>query len=97
MGPHGEYRLADVSIATIDGRARFSARLIGPIGRSVWARAWISSDEGTLGETASPMAFAEETVMLDVPLPSSIEGCSAYMRIESAPLQTEHVVAIRLG
>jgi len=75
-----------------EGDARFSARLMGPSGKDVWARAWIGNDEGTLEEAASPKALAGETITLNVSLPASTQGCSAYMRIESSPLQTEHVV-----
>lgn len=96
MGPHGEYRLADVSITTLDGQARFSARVVGPAGKTAWARAWISNEQGTLSEAASPMLLTDDIVTLDVTLPESTEGCTAYMRIESAPLQTEHVVSLKL-
>ena len=95
MGPQGAYRLSDVSMVVIDGYARFSALLIGPDSKNVWARAWIGSDQGTLGETSSPKHLAGEAVTLDVPLPASTRGYAAYMRIESAPLQTEHVVSHR--
>jgi hypothetical protein len=97
MGPNGEYRLSEVSINLLDDEVRFSARLEGPAGKNAWARVWISDAEGTLGEAASPMVRIGEAVTLDVPLPASTKGCVAYMRIESAPLQTEHVVSLSLG
>ena len=96
MGPHGEYRLADVALDTTGDSARFSAKLMGPNQANVWARAWISNDQGTISEAASPMHLAGDRVTLDVPLPASTEGCEAYMRLESAPLETEHVVKLRL-
>jgi len=96
MGPHGEYRLSDVALDITGGSARFSAKLIGPQQANVWARAWISNDQGTISETASQMHPAGDRVTLDVPLPASTEGCEAYMRLESAPLETEHVVKLRL-
>jgi hypothetical protein len=76
--------------------AIFKARLNGPEGSPVWARAWLSTEEDTLAESASPQMKAGDEVTLEVILQSNESPHSAYMRIESAPLHTEHVVALKL-
>jgi hypothetical protein len=76
--------------------ARFSAVLNGPAGQPVWARAWRSTEAGTLSEAASPQMTAGDAVVLHVPWPLGEEPRFAYIRIESAPLKTEHVVGARL-
>jgi hypothetical protein len=76
--------------------AIFKAKLNGPAGSPVWARAWLSTEEGTLAESASPQMKAGDEVTLEVILRSSESPRSAYMRIESAPLHTEHVVGLKL-
>ncbi len=76
--------------------AIFTAKLNGPAGAPVWVRAWLSTEAGTLAETASPQLTAGEHVTLEVKLPGTESPETAYMRIESAPLKTEHVVALRL-
>ena len=76
--------------------AVFKARLNGPEGRPVWARAWLSTEAGTLAESASPQLKAGDEVTLEVALRGAVLPRFAYMRIESAPLHTEHVVVRRL-
>jgi hypothetical protein len=77
--------------------AIFKARLNGPAGVPVWARAWLSTEVGTLAESASPELRSGDEVKLEVVLGSSESPGYAYMRIESAPLNTEHVVGLKLG
>src|SRR5436190_11941667 len=74
--------------------AVFKAKLNGPQGAPVWARAWLSTEAGTLAEVASPRLMAGDDVVLEVILRSDGSPQSAYMRIESAPLKTEHVVML---
>ena len=76
--------------------AVFRARLNGPAGRPVWTRAWLSTEAGTLAESASPQMKAGDEVTLEVALRGAVSPQFAYMRIESAPLQTEHVVVRKL-
>jgi hypothetical protein len=76
--------------------AVFKAKLDAPEGKPVWARAWLSTEEGTLAESASPQLMAGDEVTLEVTLESPESPQFAYMRIESAPLATEHVVGLKL-
>jgi len=93
-----DYALSNVRLEIPDPRtAIFRARLNGPEGAAVWARAWLSNDEGTLAETASPQLRAGDDVTLEVTLDGTETPQNAYMRIESAPLNTEHVVALELS
>jgi hypothetical protein len=94
---HG-YSLAAVRLDLPDSStAFFHARLNGPADRPVWARAWLSTADGTLAETASPPLKAGDEVTLEVTLKTSESPQYAYMRIESAPLKTEHVVVTKLA
>ena len=96
--PSSEYYLSDVSLdIPSSNTAVFRARLHGPAGAKVWVRAWVSNEiDGTLAEVASDRLNAGEpailTLMLDDPRTPEI----ACIRIESAPLATEHVVIIKL-
>jgi len=76
--------------------AIFKATPNGPKNAPVWARAWLSTEAGTLAETASPELKAGETVTLTVVLRKTEIPQFAYLRIESAPLKTEHVLALKL-
>src|SRR5262249_53889584 len=76
--------------------AIFKATLNGPAGSPVWVRAWLSTEAGTLAESASPQLKAGDQVTLQVMLQSPESPQHAYMRIESAPLNTEHVVGLKL-
>lgn len=96
MVPQGEFWLEDVSVLSNPEKVRFTATLAGPEGADVWVRAWISDDRRTLSETASPRAVAGDTIVLEVASPPSTSGCSAYLRIESQPLITEHILRHRL-
>jgi hypothetical protein len=96
--PPGDHHLKNVRLDIPDTQtAVFKAMLAGPSDSRVWARAWLGSEaDGTLGETASPAMNAGDDVTLVVKLNGT--GCpeSAFIRIESAPLQTKHVMSIRL-
>src|SRR5436190_21876861 len=75
----------------------FKAKLNGPAGSQVWTRAWLSNEiDGTLGEAASPCLEAGEVATLTVRLRDSRIPENAFIRIESAPFKTEHVVLIKL-
>ena len=76
--------------------ATFKAKLNGPEGMPVWARAWLSTEAGTLAESASPQLKVGDEVTLEVALRGAVSAQYAYMRIESAPLCTEHVVVRKL-
>ena len=94
---HG-YFVSDVQFDfTNPTTAIFKAKLNGPEGKPVWARAGLSTEVGTLAEVASPQMTAGDEVMLEVRLQTAEPPQFAYMRIESAPLQTEHVVMLKLG
>jgi hypothetical protein len=92
------YFLSDVSLDIPNpGTAIFRAELNGPVGFQVWARAWLSNEiDGTLAETASPPFNAGDVAILTVILQDNRIPEYAWMRIESAPLATEHVVGIKL-
>ena len=94
----GAYRLSDVEL-DLSGPsvAVFRAMLKGPEGAAVWARAWLSNETETLAEAASGELKAGDSVTLTVVLRGGEAPETAYMRIESAPLVTEHVVGLRLG
>jgi hypothetical protein len=92
------YFLSDVSLDIPNpDTAIFRATLHGPAGSQVWTRAWLSNEiDGTLAETASPPLNAGEVATLTVVLQDNRIPEYAWMRIESAPLATEHVVGIKL-
>jgi len=93
---HG-YFLSDVRLDIPNPTtAIFKATLNGPKGAPVWVRAWLSTEAGTLAETASPQMAAGETITLEVKLHRTEPPQYAYLRIESAPLKTEHVVVLKL-
>jgi hypothetical protein len=97
LPPYRGYSLSDVRLdITSSTTAIFKARLIGPESEPVWVRAWLSNDAGTLAEAASPQLVAGDQVRLEITLQSEESPQSAYMRIESAPLKTEHVVVLKL-
>jgi hypothetical protein len=97
LRPSREYSLSEVRLDIPDvATAVFKARLNGPEGSPVWARAWLSTEDGTLAEAASPQLRAGDEAVLQVVLPGPEEPDYAYMRIESAPLRTEHVVGFKL-
>jgi len=92
------YSLSYVGLDIPDAQtAVFTARLQGPPGSNVWARAWLSNEvDGTLAETASPRMNAGDEVKLVVTLRDGRVPAIACIRIESAPLMTEQVVIIKL-
>ena len=98
LGPNHGYSLGNFQFDMPDPTtAIFKAQLNGPEDQPVWVRAWLSTEADTLAETASPQMKAGEEVTLKVTLQTSESPQYAYMRIESAPLKPEHVVALRLG
>jgi hypothetical protein len=97
LRPANGYWLSDVRLDIPNATtAIFKARLNGPKGSSVWARAWLSTEAGTLAEAASSQLKAGDEVELQVILRSPEAPEYAYMRIESAPLHTEHIVRLKL-
>ena len=97
LPPSHGYSLSDVRLEIPNPTtAIFKARLNGPEGAPVWVRAWLSTEAGTLAEAVSQQLRAGDSVTLEVMLRSSESPQNAYMRIESAPLKTEHVVALKL-
>jgi hypothetical protein len=97
MRPAHGYFLIDVRLAIPNSTtAVFKAKLNGPEGKPVWARAWLSTEEETLAEAASAEMRVGDEVVLEVVLRTAEEPSAAYMRIESAPLETEHVVGLKL-
>jgi len=98
LPPSQDYSLSDVRLEIPNPTtAIFKAKVNGPDGAPVWARAWLSTEAGTLAESASHQLRAGDHVTLEVILRSSESPRSAYMRIESAPLKTEHVVVLKLN
>jgi hypothetical protein len=92
------YFLSDVSLEILSpNTAVFKSRLNGPAGSNVWARAWLSNEtDGTLAEAASPRLNAGDPVTLTLVLRDGRVPENACLRIESAPLATEHLVIIQL-
>ena len=98
LRPSQGYSLSEVRLDIPNPTtAIFKAKLNGPEGMPVWVRAWLSTEAGTLAETASPRLMAGDHVTLEVTLRSAESPQNAYMRIESAPLKTEHVVVLKLA
>ena len=96
LKPSGNFWLSDVRLEIPDAvTAIFKAKLNGPIDSPVWARAWLSTEAGTLAEAASPQLNAGDNVTLKMTLKNFESPQSAYMRIESTPLNTEHVVGLK--
>jgi hypothetical protein len=93
-----EYHLEHVSLDIPDPQtAVFKAKLVGPAGSQVWARAWLATEaDGTLAESASLAMNAGDEVTLTVSLTRNVSPEGAFIRIESAPLQTRHVMHLRL-
>jgi hypothetical protein len=98
LPPSQGYSLSGVRLEVPNlTKAIFRAKLNGPDAAPVSARAWLSADAGTLAESASDQLTAGDQVTLEVELQNSESPQSAYMRIESAPLKTEHVVVLKLS
>jgi hypothetical protein len=97
--PSGGYFLSEVALdIPAANTAVFRARLNAPSGAKVWARAWLSNElDGTLAETASECLTAGKSVTLTVKLNDRRSPEIGCIRIESAPLATEHVVIIKLS
>lgn len=98
MRSSGGYWLSELHLdISTPTTAVFKAKLNGPAARPVWARAWLSTEAGTLAESASAELRAGDEVTLEVVLQTSQSPQYAYMRIESAPLNTEHAVRLLLA
>ena len=98
LRPANGYFLSDVRLEIPNATtAIFKAKLNGPNNRPVWARAWLSTEAGTLAEAASPQMKAGDEVTLEVRLQGAESPRFAYLRIESMPLKTEHVVVLKLA
>jgi hypothetical protein len=98
LRPTRGYFVSDVRLEIPNPKtAIFKARLNGPEGKPAWARAWLSTEEETLAEAASPEMRVGDEVILEAVLRTAEEPSAAYMRIESAPLETEHVVGLKFG
>ena len=98
LPPSRGYSLSDVRLEIPNPTtAIFKAKMNGPTGSPVWVRAWLSTEAGTLAEAASGQLKAGDEVTLEVVLRGAESPQSAYMRIESAPLKTEHVVVLKLA
>lgn len=93
------YFLSDVSLEIgSPDTAAFSAKLNGPDGSQVWARAWLSNEvDGTLAETSSAILKAGDKVLLTVKLRDDRIPEIGCIRIESAPLATEDVVIMNMS
>jgi hypothetical protein len=97
LPPSGSYKLECVRLEIPDAkRAVFTAKLCGPVGAAVWARAWLSTELGTLAESASEEMKAGDAVTLEVLYRGAETPRTSYMRIESVPLKSEHVVFAKL-
>jgi len=97
LPPSQGYFLSDVQLEIPNPTtAIFRAKLNGPEGTPAWVRAWLSTEADTLAEAASAELKAGDHVTLELVLRSSESPQSAYVRIESAPLKTEHVVVLIL-
>lgn len=97
LPPSHGYVVSHVRLDMIDpAKAIFKAKLNGPENMPVWGRAWLSTEAGTLAEAVSPQLKAGDEVTLTVMLHGAVSPQFAYMRIESAPLHTEHVVRRKL-
>ena len=96
--PPSDYHLDEVRLDIPDPQtAVFRAKLIGPPGSHVWARAWLASEaEGTMAQTASPQMNTGDEVTLIVKILRDTTPEGAYIRIESAPLKTKHLMCFRL-
>ena len=92
------YFLSDVTLEIPNqNTAVFRTRLNGPPDSKVWVRAWLSTElDGTLAEVASEPLNAGEFTTLTVKLHDPRIPENACIRIESAPLATEHVAIIKL-
>lgn len=92
------YFLSDVTLEIPNSdTAVFRAKLNAPPGSKVWVRAWLSTElDGTLAEVASEPLNAGDLATLTVKLHGPRIPENACIRIESAPLATEHVAIIKL-
>lgn len=99
LAAQGEYRISEVRLEISEGLAVFHPTLTGPGGAQVWARAWLSDEDGTLSETATEALVSGAQPAIAVRLPEHMQAHHDYLaviRIESAPLQTEHVLSKKL-
>ena len=92
------YFLSDVILKVPDSQtAIFCARLNGPAGAKVWVRAWLSTElDGSLAETEAGPLPSGDVATITVKLHDKRIPENAFIRIESAPFATEHVVGLQL-
>lgn len=91
------YALSEIKLSVSDNTINVEATCNGPQDALIWTRAWLSNEVGTLSETAIEPVEAGSRVLIGIPIPEKIEPQdrhTVYIRNESAPLQTEHVVSI---
>ena len=99
LAAQGEYRISEVRLEISEGLAVFHPTLTGPEGAQVWARAWLSDEDGTLSETATEALVSSAQPAIAVRIPDNLRADQEYVaviRIESAPLRTEHVLSKKL-
>ncbi|NRA38076.1 MAG: hypothetical protein HRU15_08055 [Planctomycetes bacterium] len=92
--PKGEYSIIDGQLTVGPGRAlRLSCKVLAPEGETVCVRSWASNEDCTLDEDVA--ANSEVEIELDVPADKALSGeYIACLRLESAPLKTEHTVHV---
>lgn len=99
LAAQGEYCISKVRLEVSRELAVFHPTLTGPDGAQVWARAWLSDEDGTLSETATKALVSGAEPAIAVRIPENLSSSHDYLaviRIESAPLQTEHVLSKKL-
>jgi hypothetical protein len=91
------YTLSNVEVSVQHKMVHVVARGSGPQGAMAWVRAWLSNELRTLSETSIEPVKAGSFISIDVPMPNLIDPNdhhTVYVRIESSPLHTEHVVSV---
>jgi hypothetical protein len=93
------YTLQEVDLSINNGLLRIRALCCGPRDAMVWVRAWLSNEEATLAETVLNPVKVGTRVTAEVRLPKNLNPddlYTAYIRIESSPLQTQQVIRLPL-
>ena len=96
--PDGVYSLLDVKFEIRDpSTAVFSAIVEAPPESSPWVRCWVSNAiEGTLAQAEQSEVTPGAEIRLNIELTTESVPELACIRIESAPLATEHTLHVRL-
>jgi len=94
----GAYRLQDPSLSIRGETLTFHATVAAPEGESCWLRAWLSDEHRTLSEAVAQSHGSGTRVSIEVAVPPELTPGAyfAVVRIESRPLETEHVVVFKL-